>query len=160
MKQKGDTEQTIFSWKAPEFHHYKKGQWWFPVLALITLGFTAYFVLTRQFLVAIIIILGAITIYQLAHQEPEVLPVIFTPQGIKARGQFFLFSQLKSFWIAESDQIRRLYLQPIARFRSPLAIPIVKEDVNKIRDFLKHYLPENQTAEEDLADRLNRLLRI
>ncbi len=153
-------EQTLLSWKAPEFHHYKKGQWWFPALALVTLVLTTYFVLTQQYLVAIIIILGGITVYRLAHQEPDVLPVIFSPQGIKFRDKLYLFSNLKTFWILEHDEHNRLYIQPVERFSTVVAIPIVKEDIEKVRDFLRYHLPESHDATEDLADRLNRWLKI
>lgn len=159
MKQPHE-DHTILSWKAPEFHHYKKNEWWFPLQALVTLVLTAFFVLTKQYLVAIIVVLGAITIYQLAHQEPEVSPVIFSPDGIKFRGQLILYNRLKSFWIIEAGSVRKLYLQKIERLSAPVSIPVVREDVEKIRDFLKNYLPERTDAQEDLADRVNRLLKI
>lgn len=159
MKKKHD-DHTLISWKAPEFHYHKKGQWWFPVQAFATLALVAFFVLTRQYLVAIIIILGAMVIYQLAHQEPEILPVIFSPRGVKFKGKVYTFDRLRSFWIVEAGRHYRLHLQPIERLSASVAIPMVKEDVEKIRDFLQHYLPENHDVQEDLADRLNRWLQI
>lgn len=153
-------EHTLLSWKAPEFHYHKKGQWWFPILAVATLSLTALFILTQQYLVAIIVILGGLVIYQLAHAEPEIAPVIFSPNGIKFHARFFAYNKLRTFWIIETDQAKRLYVQPIERFSRPVAIPLVKQDVEKIRDFLRHYLPESHDVEEDLGDILTRWLKI
>lgn len=157
---KQPSKHTVISWKAPEFLHYKKSPWWFPVQALITLVLVALFILTKQYLPAIIVVLGAIIIYQLAHQEPEVLPVTFTSDGIRFKSHAFHFSQLKTFWIIESENVRNLYLQRVERFTAPVVIPLVKEDVEKVRDYLAHYLPETKEAREDFAERLNRWLKI
>lgn len=159
MPKKTD-DHTIISWKAPEFFHYKKSHWWFPAQAAITLALTAIFILTGQYLVAIIVVLGAIIIYQLAHQEPEVLPVIFSPQGIKCKGRFLPYQELKSFWIIESGSVKKLYLQQVERFSLPVVVPLVKQDIEKVRAFLRHYIPENTDVKEDFADKLLRFLRI
>lgn len=153
-------DHTLISWKAPQFHYHKKTPLWFPIQAFVTLAVVVFFVLTGQYFVSIIVILGAIVIYQLAHQEPEVMPVIFTPQGINFNGKLYPFDRLKSFWIIESAKHSRLHLQPIDRFATSVSIPSASEDSDKIRDLLRHYLPERHDAEEDLADRLNRWLRI
>lgn len=160
---KEKTDRTILSWKAPEYHHYKKSQWWFPVQALMTLILVTYFVLTNQLLVAIIVALGAIMIYQLAHSEPVVYPVIFSTEGIRFRDRFWAFQDLKSFWITESGRdgrVRKLYLKPIQRFTGLITIPLIHQDTGKVRGFLKKELPEAHEAGEDLADRINRWLRI
>ncbi len=154
------TETTILSWKAPEFLHYKKNTWWFPILAASTVIFTTIFLLTGQYFVAIIVILGAIVMYRLAHQEPAVLPVIFTATGIKFKGELIPFTTLKTFWILEEAEVKRLYLQKIERFSAPVVIPLVKQDITKVRDFLQHFLPETHEVKEDIADKLNRFLRI
>lgn len=160
MNSESAKDHTIISWKAPEFHFHKKSQWWFPIQAFITLALTVFFILTEQYVVAIIIILGASILYRLAHQEPEVLPVIFSPSGLKFKGQSYLYSRLKSFWIVESGRHHRLHLQPVDRFAGAVAIPMSEHDVEKVRDFLGHYLPEKHGVTEDLADRLNRWLQI
>jgi hypothetical protein len=104
--------------------------------------------------------LGAITIYQLAHEEPEVLPVTFTVDGIRFKGKSFLFTAIKTFWIIETDHVKSLYLQQAERFTSPIVIPLVKQDVEKVREFLRHYIPETHDAKEDIAEKVNRWLRI
>ncbi len=154
------SEHTILSWKAPEFLHYKKNSWWFPIMAAVTLALTTIFLLTSQYIVAIIVILGAIVMYRLAHQEPAVSSVTFTATGIKFKGQLIPFSALKTFWILEKTEVKRLYLQKTERFSAPVVIPLIQQDINKVRDFLEHFLPETHDVEEDIADKLNRLLRI
>lgn len=130
-------------------------------MAMITLALTTYFILTQSYLVAIIVVLGGYTIYQLAHQEPEVLPVTFSTDGVKFKGKVLPFSTMKTFWITEhGPNARRLYLQQIDRFSTPLVIPIVKHDVEKVRDFLKRYIPESHNVKEDMSEKLNRWLRI
>jgi hypothetical protein len=155
-----DKDHTIISWKAPEFARYKKGGWWFPVQAIVTVALTLLFILTNQYLVAIIVVLGAYVIYRLAHQEPEILSVNFSTQGITFKSKYYPFRQLKTFWIIDTGETYRLHLQPIERLGFPVIIPLIAEDVEKVRDFLSHYLPETHNAEEDLADRINRILRI
>ncbi len=153
-------ENTVISWKAPEFFHYKKGNWWFPLLALVVLVLTALFILTKQYLVAIIVVLGGIVIYRLAHQEPEVIPVTFTTKSIEFKGRSLLFDEIKNFWLIESEASHVLYLQTVERFSRPIVIPLIKADVEKVRDFLSQYAPEEKEPREDLADRINRWLRI
>lgn len=157
---KDPSEHTVISWKAPEFLHYKKNVWWFPVLAVLTVLFTIYFILTNQYIVAIIVVLGGYTIYQLAHQEPEVLPVTFTVDGIRFKGKSILFSNIKTFWIVETEHTKQLYLQQAERFSLPVVIPLVKQDIDKVRGFLKHYIPETPEVKESFAELLNRMLRI
>lgn len=157
---KDTAKHTILSWKAPEFHYHKKGAWWFPIQALVTLGLVAYFILTNQFLVAIIVVLGSIIIYRLAHAEPEVLPVDFSPTGLKYKSRYWDFRDLKTFWIVESGEHHRLHLLSTERLAVPISIALSKDDVAKTRDFLSHYLPETHQQTEDLADRLLRWLRI
>ncbi len=93
-------EQTIISWKAPEFIHYKKNQWWFPTLALVTVALTTIALLTHQYVLAVIVVLSGWIIYQLAHTEPEVVAVIFSTAGIKFRDRTYSFDRLRSFWIS------------------------------------------------------------
>lgn len=157
---KEPNDQTILSWKAPEFLHYKKSHWWFPLQALATVVLVVLFVLTNEYIAAIIVVLGAIILYQLAHEEPEVLPVTFTTDGVRFKGHAVRFADLKTFWITETDHVKKLHLQKIERFTLPIVIPLIKQDVDKIRDFLSHYLPETTDMEEDFADKLNRWLRI
>ena len=153
-------EHTVISWKAPEFFHYKKGWWWFPILAAITLIITATFIFMHQYFAAIVIVVGGFVIYQLAHQEPEVLPVIFSTRGIKFKDQFYPFDRFKTFWIIDNEQVKKLHLQSIERFSLPIVIPLIKQDIAKVREFLNHYLPETHDAKEDFADWLNRILKI
>lgn len=159
QSKQGD-DPTLLSWKAPEFQHYKKNPLWFPIQAAVTLGLTTYFVLTKQYLVSIIVILGAIILYRLAHQEPEVLPVVFSPQGIKFKEKLWPYKSLKSFWIIDVGGVKRLYLQRLERLSSPIVILLAKEDIEKVRGFLGHYLPEIHDVREDFAEKLNHWLRI
>jgi hypothetical protein len=157
---KEPSEHTVISWKAPEFLHYKKDVWWFPVQAGVTVLLTGYFILTKQYLVAIIVILGAIIIYQVAHQEPEILPVTFTVDGIRFKGKTILFSNIKTFWIVETEHAKQLYLQQTERLSSPVVIPLIKQDIDKVRGFLSHYIPETPDVKESFAEKMNRVLKI
>lgn len=154
--------EEVRSWQVDEYARHERGPVWYAVAFLIALSFVLYAIVTRNFLFALIVIMGGVVIGLSALREPQKIPFQVTTRGVSLGNQFVPFRELRSFWILyEPPQLKNLYFD----FRSPLTphlvVSLEEEDPVALRRTLLEYLGEDPTQEQEpLTEVLGRFLKI
>ena len=155
-----DHKLKTFSWTAPEFHFYAKGNFWSVVIALATFLVAWILISADQILGALVVVLAMIVFYQLGRLRPQKITYTIDNFGIHVRGKLHLFKNLKSFWVFEHEKEATLYLRPKKRFQLNIALPLEKDTIKTVRERLAEKLKEEETFSQDFSDFIVRLLRL
>ncbi len=151
----------LTSWAFPEVVKHERSQGWFIGMGILAGFLVVYGVWTKDFLFALIIVMGAAI--TLLHHYKEALPVSCTlyELGLEIGHKYWEYRDLKTFWIIyEPPQVKTLYLQ--WRLPKPIiGIPLHNQNPLKIREMLNKYLTEDLDKErEPLTDGLVRMLKL
>ena len=155
-KQKSIKEkQKIFEWKAPEYEFREKSADWFWIVAIISSALITASIVFDNFLFAVIIFIAAFSLMLYGARKPKEIKISITEKGITIDDRFYDFSELKSFWIEKTEEKTKLLLKT----KSLVSVIDVelREDEDKIRDFLRARLKEEE-IEEPLSFTLARLI--
>ena len=141
-------------WEAPEHHHYEKTSDWFWVLGIIALGASIAVFFLGNFLLALLIIIGAGVIALIASREPEILEFAVTLRGVKLGDTIHPYNTLESYYLDEDDPDRpQLLIKSTQLFSPLLVIPIPAEYIDDIEDLLATRLEEEE-LEEPLSHKI------
>jgi hypothetical protein len=145
-------------WTAAEFVEYKKDKRWFFYAGLITIGLIIIAILIKNFLLAVIVLLAAVTVYIYSVKEPRKIIFSISGQGIQIDKQIYDFENLKSFWIFYNSEIKELSIRSKKAIMPYIKIPLGKQDPVEVRELLLKFLPEKK-HQESVIDNWARRLR-
>ena len=122
------------------------------VLTLIT------YMVTREILSSVVIIVVAITFGIFAARKPRILPYQIDDLGVHIDQKTYPYETFKSFALIQEGGIRSIALLPLKRFLPPISLYLDPSDEERIVAALGDYLPVEQ-RQQDPIDRLMRRLR-
>jgi len=141
-------------WTAHEHSHTDKSSDWFLALAIIAISSAIVAVLFKNFLFALLIIIGSFTMSLLAKRPPRELTFSLSPRGIMIDDALYPYQMLVAFWIRDRGTEHATLLVDARRFMTPhLIVPLHDADAEQIHMYLSEYLPEEE-IEEPLGQRL------
>ena len=141
-------ENPILNWQAYEYKHTPKSADWFWALGIIAISIAVTSILFNNFLFALFIILGAITLGFFAKRRPLLLNMEINDKGIKVGRTFYAFSSIESFWVdAENENDQKVIIKVDSITMSHVAIPIEEIDPMEVKECLLRYLPEEEHTE-------------
>jgi hypothetical protein len=152
-------QPALMQWKASEFIDHQKNLAWFLPLILgggILSG--AIFLLTRDILSTVVLLLGILTFGVYARQKPRTLTYSLSGTTISIGEKTYSYDDFRSFSIVQDGALFSVMLQPIKRFLPPLTIYFAPDDGEKIFDTLASHLPHEE-REQDPVERLMRKIR-
>ena len=159
------TEQTIrkspepVHWTASEFIDHDKSVNWFVALALATAVLaTVVYLLTKDAISTIMIIVAALAFGVFAVRKPRVLDYKVDDSGIKIENKFYPYGNFKAFAVVDEGSVEAIWLMPLKRFMPVLTIYFPPEEGKKIVDVIGNFLPF-QNHEPDPLDRLVQRIR-
>ncbi len=136
------------TWEALEHHHVEKNSDWFWVLGILAFAAAATAFFFGNFLLAILIIIGAGAIALVANREPQVIPYAVSTRGLRVNDQLYPYSALEAFYIDEDHELGPHLLARSQKLFGPLIImPLPEEYVEEIEDILELRLPEEHIEE-------------
>lgn len=151
--------RAIFAWDTLEFIKYEKDLQWLLSLVVIVVALIGYFLLTQNYLGAIVTILSSFMIYLYSLREPREIHVEILPLGIEVGEKLYAFDRLKSFWIFyELPDFKEVTIRTKATFSPYLYLPLGNTNPVQIRNALLKFLPEKE-EHELLTNRIARKLR-
>jgi len=153
------TKPILLSWESPEFIVYQKTIWWYLAAALIFLALLVYSVITKDWMMLAVFLIAALVIFQYSQTKPKIKETIITEEEVQVGERVYPYGDLRSFWIASGKEGATLYLQKKNRFSSLIPIRISDQNPDKIKEVLSQYLILEPIEEEDILDRISRLLR-
>jgi hypothetical protein len=143
--------QTI-EWQAPEYDHFEKDANWFWITGSIAVLFVLIAIILKNFLFAVILLVGGFTAMLYAARPPELIYFALTPKGVRIKNRLYPYDQLQSFWVNDNNRKRKIILESERFFLPHLIIPLPAEvSDEEARAYLLPLLAEVR-HEESLAD--------
>lgn len=150
--------QKIISWEVLEYEKYERSKIWYVVASLVAALLLLYSILTSNFLFAIIIVASVIIIILHDGQEPTLIKIDLTDEGVIVGKKFYDYDEIKNFSIIYKPRqdVKNLYFEFQNSFKHRLLIPLNNIDPLRVRDTLLQYIEEdlertNQPLSEGLA---------
>lgn len=151
-------EKPVFSWTAPEFYNYAKPSGWFAVVSLIAVVLIALFAWQRNWTAIGVVVATFVAFVAQAKAKPKNLKCSLFRSGAVIDERVYQFDTLKSFSIVVGEH-SFARLSQTRRWSQDIHLPIAEEDPEQVRLFLSKFLPEDEKAGEDIADRIQRWIR-
>lgn len=154
--------EPLLRWVIPEYTQHERGRNWYIVAGLIAGFFLVYAIATANFLFAVIVLLGLVTLFVRHQHAPMNLEVAIYQDGIAVGERHFEWKELKDFWIVfHPPEVKTLYISFQNGWRPRLPIPLEDTNPMKVRQELLVYLEEDLDREDEpTMDALSRLLKI
>jgi hypothetical protein len=146
-------------WTASEYiAHEKSGGWYGALIAGGVLLVAFIYIVTRDILASIVILLSCVAIGVYAGRKPATKKYMLNEKGVQADEKFHPYSEFKSFSVVEEGAIDSIWLKPLKRFRPIVVMYCSPEDEQRIVDVLANFLP-NEERELDAIDRFSKRIR-
>jgi len=144
-------------WLDYEYDHHEKSSDWFWITGAIAAGGVLLSFIFTNFLLAIIILIGAFTVIMFARREPELVHFEITSRGIKIKQTLYPFTDIKSFALKEDAEPFKLMIES-GRFIFPhIIIPLGQTDPEDVREYLENFIYE-EPFEESIIDNISEIL--
>jgi len=150
----------VLSWQAPDYYTFEKSPYWSLMVGLIAIVMAAILIYTNNYFPVIIIILAVIVTFQISHDKPKSQEFILDEGGAIIRNEYMPYLEIKSFWVASHGTKSILYFEPVSRLKAATVIPLGKQSVDEVRNYLLAYLPEKMEYGELLSEKLIRLFKL
>ena len=136
------------TWQALEHRHTDKSNDWFWALGIVAISGAVVALLFKNFLFALLIVIGSFTMSLLAAREPRTLSFTLTERGILIDGSLYPYQMLVAFWIHDRQGEHSLLIIDSSRFLTPhLLISLEDTDADQVRTYLLEHLPEEELSE-------------
>ncbi|MDD5071925.1 MAG: hypothetical protein PHQ42_04300 [Patescibacteria group bacterium] len=158
-----ESELKNIGWQVPEYDKLNKGGGWYIFYGILGLSLILYSFFSGNFLFAVIIIIAAIVIILRDGQEPDLIKISLTEEGVIVGKKFHDYDDLKNFSIVYKPKqaIKNLYFEFNNPLRPRLSIPLEKMNPLLIRKNLLRYLPEDlDRTDRPLSEELAKLLKL
>jgi hypothetical protein len=137
LKKELDTE---LLWEGYEYDFFEKTGEWYWMLGTIAVLLIVLAILVGNYLLALIIVLGAFILGTHARREPRVITFGLTKNGIKHGETVFRYDTVRSFWVDEST--RNLIIESGRMVKPHIYIPLNDTDPNTVRQLLLPLIKE------------------
>lgn len=149
----------IISWQAPEFIFYKKSADWFWAVAIITIALVVGAVLIKNFLLGAIVGISGFSILMYGAKKPDIINFSISHQGIQVGNKFYLFENLKYFWIDYNPpHAKHIILESSKLLMTHLSIPLGDTEPEVIREILLQFINEKK-IDESFSETISKFLK-
>jgi len=158
-----EKKEGVISWNVPEYNTYDRSRNWYIVAGVVAFGFLVFSFLTHNFLFAVIVII-AVLMYVLNHgQEPMMINITLTDEGVIVGRKFYDYDELKNFSVLYKPKqgVRNLYFEFKSGIKHRISVQLDGMDPIVIREYLLRYLHEDlERTDLPLSEGLARLLKL
>jgi hypothetical protein len=146
-------------WKASEFIDHQKSSLWFVGLigGALVVSVLVY-VITRDILATLVILVAAIAFGMYAGKKPRTLTYSLMPTTLKIDQKTYSYDDFKTFSVIQDGPLFSIILEPVKRFMPPLTIYFAEEDGEQIFDAFAQHLPHEE-KKQDFVDQLMKRIR-
>lgn len=141
------------SWEVKEYEHRERSTDWFWAIALLAGVGAVVSIIFNNFLLAVIILLAAVSLIMYARREPETQTVELSPAGVKIGRTLYPYKNLKTFWVTDEDERCKLLLESTRSIMPIIDVKAPSARRDEIMEYLNDYLPALE-REESLIDAL------
>ena len=138
-----DRRPSSIEWQTEEYEYKHKSPDWFWALGIIAVASAVAAVLFGNFLFAIVIILGSVTLSLHAGRRPEIINYRIDKKGVRSGNTLYPYATLNSFCIDEDD--RFLILESDRLLVPHVFLPLPRDaDMDEIHEYLLQNLAEKE----------------
>jgi len=149
----------LVEWSAPEFDYHEKSSDWYWALGIITFGFFVLALLLKNWLFAILVVLGGFSLGMYGVKRPRTINFAVTSRGLKIGETLYPFDHLQSFWLNyDPPHLKELYVISKKKFVPQIFIPLGQADPNLVREHLLKFMEERE-IQESFVDVIARFFR-
>lgn len=138
---------TIIEWTAPSHALRERSSDWYWSFGIIVFAFALGSILYGNYLFAILVLVGSLTLLMHAWREPKTHRFALNEAGLAIDGVMHSYSTLESFWIDPNIIPHRIVLQPQHTLSQAFVIPIEESSREEIRARLLRHLVEKEQHE-------------
>ncbi len=149
------TPLTVFEWEAPEFRHYPKNPAWYITLVIVVVLLVIYEVLAKDIFGAVSLVIIASFVVYFGRQEPQIIPMQISDQGIHINNDIIPYQRIKMFSVIDDGVHKTLNIETTAYLNHLLTIELAEMDAEEIRDFLIDVLPEHEEVVPTVAQKIS-----
>lgn len=150
----------VISWQAPEFKSYEKNQAWYVTFGLIVLLILIFQLIQADFFGAFTTALIAGLLIAFMRRKPNMINVHLDSTGVTIQNNHIVYKSIKHFWIVNNFHHRTLNLETTAYINNVIILELEDQDPEVIRRFLIPHIPEHDSTEETMTQRLMRQLKL
>ncbi|HSX30407.1 MAG TPA: hypothetical protein VLE99_00625 [Candidatus Saccharimonadales bacterium] len=130
------------SWTASEYIAHDKGTNWYVALAAGAVGAAALdYVITKDKISSVVILLAAAMFGLYAGHKPRVLEYALSLQGLLIGDKMYSFQDYKNFSVVPEGGIASIVFMPLKRFTPLLTVYVAPDKEDAVIDFLSQVLP-------------------
>jgi hypothetical protein len=153
------SEDTIISWQAPEFRHYHKSAAWYITLAVIVVAIIAFQLVQKDIFGAVSIFIVALFVAIFSRQKPQIVNIALTSKGLYVGDNHIPYKAIRHFWVVHNQNHKTLNLETTTYLNRTVVLELEDQDPEQVRQILVELLPEHESTEETLAQRLMHKLK-
>jgi hypothetical protein len=146
-------------WTASEFIHHEKASGWYLLLIVAAFagGAVIYF-LTRDFISAGAVLVGALFLAIMASRHPRQLDYRLDGNGIGIGERYQEYEEFRSFAVVPESGLSSIIFMPLKRFSPHTIIYYDPSDEDKIITLLNRHLPF-EAHQPDVVEKVMRRIR-
>ncbi|MFA5010116.1 MAG: hypothetical protein WC553_02730 [Patescibacteria group bacterium] len=155
------TEKILYEWRAPEFSTQSNGViwgWWIGIGALAMIG--AWSVWTKEWVALAVVGMIVVVAILMRQTKPRDFGHQLTEAGVKVGEALRSYDQFRAFWIVLENDTRVVNLLPSKKWGLMLTLQLGDANVDKVRETLLKFLPEDASRGEDTIDKIGRFFRL
>lgn len=147
------------NWTASEFISHQKTATWFVGLGVIAAVVTVIvFVLTRNFLSALVVAAACMALGVLGARKPQIKNYLISDEGVVIDDRSYPFGLFKSFAVVDEGALGCIWLRPLKKYAPTVAMYYPPDQEEKIIMMLDNFLPQ-EDRQHDMVDKLSRRIR-
>jgi hypothetical protein len=145
-------------WTASEFVAHEKSAGWYGALLAGSMGLTVIiYLLTRDIISAVVVIIAALAFAALAGRRPRQLRYQLNNSGMTIGQKQFAYTAFKSFSVVPEGAFSSIVFRPLKRFAPLTTIYYAPDDEEKIIDLLSQHLPFQEYKPDPVDDMMRRI---
>jgi len=150
------TDKPVYTWKSTDFASQERKMPWYILVTVTALVLTVLLYLQSMWS-GIIFVLVAYLYLILTGLKPKMIECAVYEKGVVVDGRVVYFEEIKEFWLVEG-LVSKFYFSLHGKISGQVVMPAKNAEVDKIREFLKNHLPEENHG-EDLIEKINRWIK-
>jgi hypothetical protein len=136
-----------YSWEGSEHEHLEKTTDWYWGLGIVIVTGVVIALLSSNYLLAILLILGGIMLGFYANDRPHPVHVELSARGIKLNKDLYTYETITSFWMYNDHKQRDQIIIMTGRKILPQRIISLPNDIPAvdIRNYLLQFIDEKES---------------
>ncbi len=154
-------EKIYYSWETAEYNKKETSVDWFWAISIIAIIICVLAVLSKNYLLGILIVIGIGCVLYLKIREPKKIRITLTDQYIQIKEDEKYYQDIQAFWIEvtkDKTKPRRLLLAMKKSLAPLLAINLPLEiETEELRKKLLQHMEERQMASPVIYEMMEKL---